>query len=203
MVGVPSDIKFDIGGASFKLVVCVGPEDRPHGSDLATEIFVPLVHFAREKLVRRSEGEFGVEDEKMFQDGRKVRGSLEDQKPRLKSKSGSSVNLALPMLSHSIDKINDSTLSSGQSTPKSDFNAGEGRDLVDLEVKVSAGRWQVSGQVLKWWYDVPAEGEEKRVYVIEITRRGGVVKTAAMRKLEEGQNLCERMCDQEGWCSIM
>jgi hypothetical protein len=202
VVGVPLDIKFDIGEASFKLVVCVGPEDRPQGGDLATEIFVPLVHFAREKLVRRSEGEFGVEDEKMFQDGRKVRGSLEDQKPRLKSKSGSSVNLAFPMLSHSIDKINDSTLSSGQSTPKLDFKVGEDRDLVDVDVKVSAGRWQVSGQVLKWWYDVPAEGEEKRVYVIEITRRGGVVKTAAMRKVEE-QNLCERMCDQEGWCSIM
>jgi hypothetical protein len=201
VVGVPSDIKFDIGKASFKLLVCVGPEDRPHDNDLATEIFVPLVHFAREKLVRRSEGEFGAEDEKMLEEGRKIRGSVEDQKHRLKSKSGSSVNLALPILSHSIDRSN-SSMSSGQSTPKLGFRMGEDRDLVDVDVKVSAGKWEVSGQVLKWWYDVPAEGEEKREYTIEITRRGGSVKTAAMKKMEERQNLCERMCDQAG-CTIM
>jgi hypothetical protein len=201
VVGIPSDIKFDIGKASFKLVVYVGPEDRPHDNDLATEIFVPLVHFAREKLVRRSEGEFGAEDEKMLEEGRKIRGSVEDQKHRLKSKSGSSVNLALPILSHSIDRSN-SSMSSGQSTPKLGFRMGEDRDLVDVDVKVSAGKWEVSGQVLKWWYDVPAEGEEKREYTIEITRRGGSVKTAAMKKMEERQNLCERMCDQAG-CTIM
>jgi hypothetical protein len=204
VVGVPSDIKFDIGKASFKLVVSVGPGDLPRGSELATEIFVPLVHFAREALVRRSEGEFGVEDEKMVEEGRRIRGSVEDQKSRPGSKSGSSVNLTLPTLSHSYGKNEGYSSSSAYTTPEIGYvrmglGEEESRDLVDVDVRVSAGRWEVAGQVLKWWYDVPEEGESTREYTIEIKRRGGVVKTAAMRRLEE-RNICERVCDQVGCC---
>ena len=198
VVGVPSDIKFDIGKASFKLVVCVGPEDGFQGSQLATEIFVPLVHYAREGLVRRGE-EFGAEDEKMVEFGRRTRGNVQDQTSRPGSKSGSTATLALPMIPDKSEAFN----LSGQSTPEMDgvgmefFGEADSRDLVDLEVKVSAGKWEVTGQVLRWWYEVPVEGT--REYTIEIKRRGGVVRTAAMKKLED-RNICEKLCDEVGCC---
>ena len=72
-VGVPSDIEFDIGRASLKVVVRVGTEDKPWdmdmedvgadsdgdaeekpGSLVPTEIFLPLVHFASEACVERA-----------------------------------------------------------------------------------------------------------------------------------------------------
>ncbi|KAF8218331.1 hypothetical protein K438DRAFT_1747512 [Mycena galopus ATCC 62051] len=50
----------------------------------------------------------------------------------------------------------------------------DGKDLVDVgvDVQVSGGRWRVEGQVLRWWYDVPAAGEPEREYTIEIRRAG-------------------------------
>lgn len=197
VIGVPSDIKFDIGKALFKLVVSVGPEDRAQGSELATEIFVPLVHYAREALVRRSEAEFGTADEKMAEQGRRIRGTVEDQRSRSGSKSASSASLEMPTLAHSFEG-NRSSHSTPEMSSLRMGSDGESRDLVDLDVKVSTGSWEVTGQVLKWWYDVPAEGDGRREYTIEITRRGGIIKTVAMRKMEG--NICERLCEQVGCC---
>ena len=65
IVGVPTDIQFDISKAEFKLTVRVRPEDAPSASrlgrpapgggadeaELPTEIFVPLVHYASDKVL--------------------------------------------------------------------------------------------------------------------------------------------------------
>jgi len=76
------------------------------------------------------------------------------------------------------------------------------RDLVDVSVKVSAGRWEVEGQKLRWWYDVPKEGEESKKYTIEITRRPGVIKEApgAAAAGRGEKSWWEMLCDEEGCC---
>ena len=72
VVGFPADIQFDIGKVSFKVKVRVTAADAPHlelavggkGESLATdggesmpptEIFIPLVHFASDDCVNRSD----------------------------------------------------------------------------------------------------------------------------------------------------
>ena len=47
-----------------------------------------------------------------------------------------------------------------------------------LSVDASEGRWAVDGQLLKWWYPVPAPGEDARTYTITISRAGGAIKAA-------------------------
>ncbi|KAG8740375.1 hypothetical protein FRC10_004384 [Ceratobasidium sp. 414] len=49
-------------------------------------------------------------------------------------------------------------------------------DMLALEVEVSEGRWIVDGQVLRWWYDVPGEGEPDKELVLKVRRRGGPIK---------------------------
>ncbi|KAG9080076.1 hypothetical protein FRC06_007102 [Ceratobasidium sp. 370] len=49
-------------------------------------------------------------------------------------------------------------------------------DMLALEVEVSEGRWILDGQVLRWWYDVPGEGESDKVLMLRIRRRGGPIK---------------------------
>ncbi|KAF8577013.1 glycoside hydrolase family 5 protein [Ramaria rubella] len=67
-VGVPINMRFDISQARFELTVRVTPEDRsrrsipqdqdalkPTQREHSTEIFLPLVHFAAQQLVARSQ----------------------------------------------------------------------------------------------------------------------------------------------------
>ena len=72
VVGVPTDIQFDIAKAEFKLTVRVRPEDAPAAArlglpasvgadadeaELPTEIFVPLVHYASDRVLASAQGE--------------------------------------------------------------------------------------------------------------------------------------------------
>ncbi|KAJ7621092.1 glycoside hydrolase family 5 protein [Roridomyces roridus] len=126
LVGVARDITFDIASGHFKLVVRVRPQDRLRDGavdddDPASEIFVPLVHYADSRL--------------------------------LSSDTDSII---------SMDALNTADLRVRG-------------DLVDVDVQVSAGRWAIEGQALRWWYDVPAAECE---YTIEIRRRAGPIRTA-------------------------
>lgn len=49
-------------------------------------------------------------------------------------------------------------------------------EMLALDVEVSEGRWALDGQVLRWWYDVPSEGEPDKELVMKVTRRGGPIK---------------------------
>lgn len=68
-------------------------------------------------------------------------------------------------------------------------------DVLDVEVRVSAGRWAVEGQVLKWWYEVPAEGEPEREYSIEVRRRGGAIMPRKWKR-----SWARRLCPDQGCC---
>jgi hypothetical protein len=91
-------------------------------------------------------------------------------------------------------------------------------DLVDIQVKVSDGRWSVCGQTLKWWYDVPSsssgsslgdsekDGEDVKKYTIEIKRRDGPLRIDANNLNGSGgvggRGWCREICE-DGGCLIM
>jgi len=195
-VGVPVDMRFDIGKASFTLVVHAEAEDRPRGQteegeegELATEIYVPLVHYAHKRYVAR-----GVE-QSIDSEEELVRGTTT---PPFDSRNPSSINLdtLLP------------EVASQTSRTLAELGPGVPPDgVLDLQVGVSEGRWEVQGQMLKWWYDVPAEGQPSKEYKITITRLEGPIleecERAADVSMSRGWNwCCEQLCLGET-CHIM
>ncbi|KAM6500996.1 glycoside hydrolase family 5 protein [Amanita muscaria] len=163
VVGRPKSITFDIKKAYFKLVVTVRPQDKVMHSamdeDPATEIYIPLVHYAAENWLPAAQG----------------------------SQSRKKNAFALPK-EQSDSTLPDSNVTSETASIMSSFiehlPAGHKaileKDLVDIDVTASAGRWSIEGQLLKWWYQVPAEGEQE--YVIEVRRQGGAIKVSAVQK---------------------
>ena len=183
-VGIPTNIQFDIKKATFKLSVLVRPEDAPRSEalsvprlsssssssssgtsvtlgpekdePLATEIYVPLVHFASDKILSRFTGEQSVDDASSA-DG---------------SRSPTPVVTAPGSRRPSISDLSASWkfASSDPVTP------------LALSVEASEGRWSIDGQLLKWWYPVPSASEGERTYTITITRAGGAIKTEESSK---------------------
>ncbi|KAJ7021048.1 glycoside hydrolase family 5 protein [Mycena alexandri] len=209
LVGTTRDMAFDIAKAHFKLVVCVRAQDRLRPGavvedDPATEIFVPLVHFAGERLL------VGGHRLRQSGDGESISSLEEDQRQHMRSASGrtstnaSTINLGtvlpvLPAMEQDMTASTSSSVSTQVAGPDLRVTAEKGRELVDVDVTVSTGRWTVEGQTLRWWYDVPAAGEPDREYTIEIRRRGGVI----VAKHAEGESgWIEGLCPTES-CNIM
>jgi len=69
-----------------------------------------------------------------------------------------------------------------------------------VAVFVSAGRWELDGTTLRWWYPIPRQGEPDREYSIVVARRGGRIVTK-----EESAHLgfWERLCMGASDCAIM
>ncbi|KAF5386870.1 hypothetical protein D9615_002083 [Tricholomella constricta] len=236
VVGVPVDMRFEIGKAYFKLVVRVAAEDAPlstasaaegegEGEEreekgkLATEIYVPLVHYAVERLVRGgcgsveggvvkegSEAEMKLEG--LMDPGHRRSGSAEEQQQQRVSGRSSAVgsrwasSVDLPAMMSASMESSGSTSTAATTSSSTAAGTGTGVDQVDVAVKVSAGRWEVEGQMLRWWYDVPEEGEPPREYTIEIKRRVGVIKVSGKEHKEE-RSLCEKFCDEHAGCRVM
>lgn len=170
-VGVPINMQFDISKAQFKLKVRVTPKDlpskprdvrvqnehHPQKNPLATEIFLPLVHYASRNLVartlQRQSNTGGEEYDEQSPDG-------SDQTSIFSSSMSSIIAQA----------------------------------SVDVDVEVSSGRWGVEAQTLKWWYDVPTDGEVE--YSITITRSHGPIQVEALSE-SCWDTLCPpaRQCD--------
>jgi hypothetical protein len=164
-VGVPNSIEFDIRKAEFSLSVRATPDDRPQvlaeEEELATEIYIPLVHFAHPRyLLRPCDHVVDPDDDQYNRD------PLEMSTP-LGSRTPSSMNLMIlsPELPSQTSRTN--TESALASLPI---------DVLDLLVTVSEGRWEVHGQVLKWYYSVPSIGQPAREYKIHVKRRDGPIK---------------------------
>ncbi|KAF8218350.1 glycoside hydrolase family 5 protein [Mycena galopus ATCC 62051] len=193
LVGTQKSMAFDITKAHFTLTVRVTPQDRlrpgalgdrasgDDGEEPATEIYVPLVHYADERLLA------GGLRARQSADSAST-ASLEDDSPltaaqgRKGSPGASTINLEAvpPEMTASTSSSNSGATQVGPAHPlinEKVTNLIDGNDLVDVDVQVSGGRWRVDGQVLRWWYDVPTAGEPEREYTIEIRRRGGVIRT--------------------------
>ena len=182
VVGKSSDIQFDISKAQFKLVVTVRPEDRLKAGtsseeETATEIYVPLVHYAHSRLLPSTPSADGAAN---------ASGSV--------SKNASTMDLQ-----QSLSQSSTSTTVTAPSVYE--------KDMLDLEVEVSAGRWSVDGQLLKWWYDVPEAGSPPVEYTIQIRRRGGMIVNAAHATTSEpcgGWNWMQQVCFGSGeGCVVM
>lgn len=186
-IGVPKDIEFDIGKAEFKLTVVVRPEDAPNAEGLfpsrssssssvstvatgekeeglATEIYIPLVHFANDKVVARASGDGQSE-------------SIDDEEIVVSSLSHttSPYTTNQPSCNPSSCDLPSTIEASWRSSTT--LTSSSFASPLALSVKTSEGTWTLEGQTLKWWYPIPAEGEPEREYTITITRRGGAIKT--------------------------
>ena len=261
VVGKPVDITFDLHKGVFKLEVEVRKGDRAwlgrsgvrknekkvpdqdlsdegigsggsQEEDLATEIYIPLVHFAHSKVLESS----------WMAGGKSKKWSEEDAQLGARSRVESNASAATlrPAISSSTST---STLASPlvdfnplhTTESKSKFDAKDKHskilnqslestpDLVDIQVEVSSGRWSICGQTLKWWYDdAPAssgstldsssgsglekDGEDVKKYTIEIKRRGGPLHNADNSGVGKGagRGWCEEMCELgDGRCLIM
>jgi len=175
VVGVPKDIQFNISKAEFKLTIVVRSDDVTRGrrsrrlmsssspsilssassssSDLldlqddpsyeATEIYIPLVHYAHQGLLTSPDDPESVA----------VRGWRGRASAYVPDAATSSTTLvAVP-------------------------SSSDEPCLLDIDVRVSGGKWSVSGQVLKWWYPVPEGDEGEREYTISVRRMGGAIMT--------------------------
>ncbi|KAJ4475569.1 glycoside hydrolase family 5 protein [Lentinula aciculospora] len=182
IVGKPTDIQFDIGSTSFKLTVLVRSEDKLNEEgidekDPATEIYVPLVHYAHPRLLPSKDSEqtvSGIEDEPL--DGGEGR--------------------ILPTPS----ELSTSTTPTITNATIGWYGLTEQLDVLDIEVIVSTGRWSVHGQTVKWWYEVPQTGEADREYTLEIRRVEGAIKTKDSVTCESWfEQICPDFCP-EGCC---
>lgn len=237
VVGKTVDMSFDIRKGVFKLEVEVGKGDRARlrrsagkneeeGDDdeLATEIYIPLVHYAHSKVLESSWMAGGKSKNSSKKDAQKGTRSRAESNVTLRPTAISSSSSATTLL-----ELNNMTKSKSQSDAKHhqdrcseiiNQSLESTPDLVDIQVKVSDGKWSVCGQNLKWWYDSPTSfgsatvlgsnsgsGLEKdtevKKYTIEIKRRGGPLRIAPNGiGLVGGRGCCEHIFG-DGRCLIM
>jgi Glycoside hydrolase family 5 C-terminal domain len=171
-VGVPIDMQFDISKAQFKLTVRVSPEDqlvKRHGFHVQDELTSERTMLPTEiflPLVHFASQ--GLVASSLRRQAN-ARGESEDQ------------------LCNGDDQT--ASLTSSISTLIS-------QSSIDVDVEVSSGRWEIDCQTLKWWYDIPADGEVE--YSITVSRTDGPIKKAE----ELSENCCEKLCSSTQQCSL-
>lgn len=215
-VGKPFEIQFNAQKSEFKLIVRVRAEDAPvlredredldmdEEKRLPTEIFLPLVHFAHPRLL----------NSKSFSTSKPVKQYSDTISPSASTSSRSSTPTP-PDLSASVSSgptLSGSSLhpnappgidqpkqkhTSPESSPTLLYTTEGQEDLLDIEVTASAGHWAVkNGQTLKWWYDVPAQGESDREYTILVKRKGGTISAKDV-------TWTEQLCAEDSSCTMM
>jgi hypothetical protein len=162
----------------FELKVRVGPHDRARLDDQgtvdddaeapfvdqeeATEIFVPLLHFAKDDVVKRA---FGVPvtpsraGQKIISDAPPTPGTvpLPASIPLLTDASTLSLSMDSTK-ARALDQTSEMNVASGGGSScetsleqQEEVIGTEMEDALDLEVVVNAGRWAIEGEVLKKW----------------------------------------------------
>ncbi|KAL1742209.1 glycoside hydrolase family 5 protein [Schizophyllum fasciatum] len=222
VVGRATSIEFDIAKAEFKVTVRVGAADRPRRveelegeqADIATEFYLPLVHYAAPRWVEAARAGGYPADSRNASTVVAHGASLEA--PAKQREQEQEPQSAVTTVAPSLPEIKPVSLDLQQAdgppadarSSRSSLSANEltallGEDgLLDVEVIVSEGRWAVEGQTLRWWYDVP-EGTEERELSIEVRRKGGPIKMKAAR--EEGAGAgwwWQALCPMDGACVI-
>lgn len=196
----------------------------------ATQIYLPLVHFASDAVLTGSKAKRNSE--------KRASASV---KAAAAAIGDGMVTPGLYGLEAAHDSPSDSGADADNDAPKgvkkTFFESVEERvDLLDVEVKVSEGRWEIRGQTLYWWYtkdgaegsegSASAGGGEGEEVNIEVKRRGGAirvqrggwvdvksssdadlklsnVKSSGSRRGAEEKGWCERLCACDLGCVVM
>lgn len=151
-VGTPVDINFDLRSSVFTLSIRVDAGDvlDPHA---ATEIFVPLVHYAQ------------------------YPSRIQHQPPSYNSSQVSLASVAETTLGREkngyLSPYNATPYASKLSLP--DESAADDPNALDIAVTVSAGHWDRTGEYLRWFYPRPETGSI--TVKIEIKRTNGAIPT--------------------------
>ena len=192
-------------------------EEEEEEEGLATEIYIPLVHYAHPRVLESS-WLAGGKSRKWTEEDMQLRAKrVESNATVVSSLAISTSTVTTPLLDpHNIKSKSDSKRDKQQQSVITSQNMESAPDLVDIEVKVSDGHWSVCGQTLKWWYDVPPglgsdsekDGEDVKKYTIEIKRRVGPLVVAHNNGGGGdgggggGRGCCEEIC-KDGGCLIM
>lgn len=191
-VGKPSYINYNIAEATFTLSVKVEPSDAQAGeaTKLPTEIYIPLTTFSSPPTLypipTQDEDEAAEEAEAVQEavgsgaSSPSQRGALPNKIPEPQAVADTdarrehTVKEALSRL-HLAFAGNRSRAAAGyslhlSSDPPLPLDIPD--KVLDIEVDVSAGDWEVKGQSILWYYDVPKEGSE--TYTLNVRKRNAI-----------------------------
>ncbi|GAA5965791.1 hypothetical protein JCM21900_004991 [Sporobolomyces salmonicolor] len=132
-VGTPLELNFDIRSSKFTLSIRVDADDVAD-SELPTEIYVPLVHYAQTPSTMS------------YHVARAAKKNCHDL----------------------VGKTDPGDVALGEDKP-----AGKDVRATALKVKVSAGRYEIDEQTLRWYYPRPSSGSV--VVKLEMERVGGAI----------------------------
>ncbi|EJU05907.1 glycoside hydrolase [Dacryopinax primogenitus] len=246
-IGTPKDIEFDVARADFRLTVVVRPEDAPpkrmpdadreddDDEEVATEVYIPLVHYASDTLLRRGEkrSRNGNGIPRMSRSRSGLWAFQRSQSQLSLSGAGgkekmarSALSLQIPVTGYvngsgfvssngsgqhplaqtvPVTPLNDSPVSpSLEASPilPSSLNVSSATlvsALVDVDVDVSEGKYDIEGQTLKWYYPVPAPGTDPVTYTLRVRRRLGPIKLT----VQEEETLWQQCWNPEqGPCAV-
>lgn len=191
-VGTPANIDFDIKSSEFKYSVDITSAELDKAG-LATEIFLPFLHYGADDVAAAASGDLGNRRDKNGNASQKW-ARKQERKLRLADSLASSSSSLKTVEASSTDDVSsvststvlaDSTdLSRSTSSGDSAVQCAALQQLLSIDVEVSAGRWEVEGQYLKWYMDKAeaiAEDADNPVdgvfrHSIKIKRNGGPVK---------------------------
>lgn len=233
VVGRPTSVEFDVAKGVFKLSVVVGAEDVPETEGLgeaearATEVYLPLVHYAHQAIVDDALKIWTGPVEEMGLNARDLGGANTRMGIVTPTETDANTVVEIDLDSRIQSKIDLSLTANANAngiakvadmkpTPclipdkyRLAYPPFTEVPLVDVDVRVSTGRFKLVGQRLLWWYDAPRQGEVEQRVEIEVRRRGGVLKDVDWRKVRgevrrrEGKGWCAWLCDADCSCIIM
>ncbi|CDZ97258.1 glycoside hydrolase [Phaffia rhodozyma] len=174
--GVPTDVSFDIKSSTFKLTVEM--DDHEIMSQTApTEIYLPWVHYASDRrfIPGSSQSVSGMSmssecdpktNERHFDDF----AIFESSSNSSGSAFGPRTNLA-----GSTAFLSNQAKETTRRLPPFEL---------DVEVHISEGRYEIQGQILRWWYNADETSSTsvpdtsgKKTFMITVKRNGGALKT--------------------------